>query len=182
MKASFHKAKVILDGNEAYLCIALPYPTAKKFVGEMKPKEYDLEIKEHRKRRSLDANALCWVLIGKLSAKLSSGGIPVTPDMVYREAVRDIGGNYDVIPVKEDRIDAWSEIWASGHVGRFTEDLGPCRTLPGYHNIRTYIGSSDYDTVQMSRLLNVIVDACNEQGIEVMDDAELASLLGSEPK
>lgn len=180
MRAVFEKAKVILDGEDAYLCVGIPYREAKKFVGTMKPKQYAVEIKEYRRKRSLDANAYAWTLIGKLAAKLSLPKSPVTPDMVYREAVRDIGGNYEVIPVREDRIEAWEEIWSRGHIGRFTEDLGPCRSIPGYHNIRTYIGSSDYDTAQMSRLINVIVEECRSQGIETMQDEELKSLLESE--
>ena len=40
MKAVFEKAKVIIDGEDAYLCIGIPYRDAKKFVGEMKPKRY----------------------------------------------------------------------------------------------------------------------------------------------
>ena len=44
---------------------------AKQFCESLDPnKKYDVDIKEHREKRSLDANAYCWVLIGKLAAKL----------------------------------------------------------------------------------------------------------------
>lgn len=33
-------------------------------------KEYTLEIKEHKERRSLDANAYFWVLLDKLAEKV----------------------------------------------------------------------------------------------------------------
>jgi hypothetical protein len=40
-----------------------------------------------------------------------------------------------------------------------------------------YYGSSEYDTAQMSRLIDRIVEDCKEQGIETMPQAELDSLL-----
>ena len=180
MRAVFEQAKVILDGEDTYLCVGIPYREAKQFVGNMKPRKYALEIKEYRKKRSLDANAYAWQLIGRLAAALSTQSAPVTPDMVYREAIRDVGGNYEVVPVREDRIEDWDRIWCAGHIGRFTEDLGPCRSIPGYHNIRTYMGSSDYDTAQMSRLIEIIVEECKAQGIETLTPEELARL-GVEP-
>lgn len=174
MKAEFEKAKVIVDGEEAYLCLSIPYRDAKKFVGEMKPKKYTVEIKEWRKPRSIDSNNYFWTLCGKLAAKLSTELAPVTPDEIYRECIRDIGGNYEVVPIRKDAIEAWDKLWCKGHIGRFTEDLGECRNTKGYHNIRTYIGSSDYDQEQMTRLINVIVTECKEQGIETMTPSELA--------
>ena len=49
MRAVFEQAKVILDGEDAYLCVGIPYREAKQFVGNMKPRKYALEIKEYRK-------------------------------------------------------------------------------------------------------------------------------------
>lgn len=140
-------------------------------VDELRECDLDVEIKKHRKKRSLDANAYCWVLIGKLAAVLRD-----TPDGVYRRLLRDVGGNYDVVPVREDRIKNWERIWCSNHIGRFIEDLGPCVHTEGYHNVRSYCGSSDYDTVQMSRLIDSVVEECREQRIETMTPDELELL------
>ena len=145
---------------------------AKQFCESLDPnKKYDVDIKEHREKRSLDANAYCWVLIGKLAAKLR-----VPPNEVYRQYIQDIGGNYTIVPVKEDRIDHWERIWCSGHVGRMVKDLGPCRTLDGYHNMMSYIGSSDYDTTQMSHLIDLIVQDCKAQGIETLTPDKLDAM------
>ena len=176
MKAVFEKAKVIIDGEDAYLCVSIPYQEAKKFVGEMKPKKYSVEIKEYKKQKSIDSNNYFWTLCGKLAAKLSSPLAPVTPDDVYRHCIRDIGDNYEIIPIREDAIEEWNRMWCKGHIGRFTEDLGECRNVKGYHNIRTYFGSSDYTQDQMNRLINVIVTECKAQGIETMTPRELALL------
>ena len=45
MRAEFERAKVIVDGEDAFLCLQIPFRDAKKFVGEMKPKKYVAEIK-----------------------------------------------------------------------------------------------------------------------------------------
>ena len=55
---------------------------AMAFIRKMKATPYDLSLKEHREKRSLDANAYAWVLIHKLAAAM---GIP--PVEVYRNAI-----------------------------------------------------------------------------------------------
>ena len=179
MRAVFERAKVILDGEDAFLCIAIPYRDAKKFVGEMKPRKYVAEIKEHRNRRSLDANAYAWQLIGKLAAKLSTAGVVITPEQVYREAIRDVGGNYEVIPIRDDALERWQQIWAAKGLGWVCEVVGKSK-IEGYTNTRCFFGSSVYDTVQMTRLISVIREACRENGVETMTPEELASLLEGE--
>lgn len=160
------------DSGGTWLCARAVYPAQAKAACEpAEPgKAYELEIKERRKKRSLDANAYFWTLAGKLAAKLR-----ITPEEVYRSYVRDIGGNFEVVPVREGRVEAWDALWCKGHVGRLTEDLGPCKKA-GYRNIRTYFGSSDYDTRQMSRLIDLIVADCKAQGVETLTPRELDAL------
>lgn len=175
MRAVFEIAKVIVDGESSFLCLGIPYREAKKFVGEMKPKKYVAEIKEYRERRSLDANAYCWVLLGKLAAKLSTEKAPVTPEDVYRQAIRDVGDNYEVMPVRNDALDRWKVIWRGKGLGWLCEEIGPSK-IEGYTNVRNFFGSSMYDKAQMSRLINIIVEDCKAQGIETMTPDELKRL------
>lgn len=171
MRAVFERAKVILDGEDAYLCIGIPYREAKAFTANMKPKKYAVEIKEYRQRRSLDANAYLWTLLGKLSAALH-----IPPEEIYREAIRDVGGNYEVTPIRDDALEKWKSIWQGNGLGWVCEEIGPSK-LPGYTNVRNFFGSSTYDTAQMSRLIEIVVRECKAQGIETMTPEELASLL-----
>ena len=46
----------------------------------------DIEIKKHRNKRSLDANAYCWVLLGKLAEKMNEG---ISPYAWYINKVND---------------------------------------------------------------------------------------------
>lgn len=142
------------------------------FLRSKKDRVYDLAIKEHRKKRSLDANAMAWKLLGELSAVMR-----IPPEEIYRDYIRDVGDNYEIVPVKKDHIKDWDRIWCAGHHGRSTVDMGECRTIPGYHSIKSYIGSSDYDTVQMSRLLELIIQDCKQVGIETLSERERSLLI-----
>lgn len=179
MRAIFDRAKVILDGEDAFLCLCIPYREARKFVGEMKARKYAVEIKEYREKRSLDANAYAWQLIGKLAAKLSQPEAVITPEQVYREAIWDVGDNYEVIPIRDDALDRWLEIWTGKGLGWVCEVIGKSK-IEGYTNTRCFYGSSVYDKAQMSRLISIIVEECKAAGVETMTPAELASLLEGE--
>ena len=72
MKLSFDRAQWMLMGGESWLMLRTEARNAQKFCDDMKSgRVYDAELKEHREKRSLDANAYAWVLLGKLSAKLN---------------------------------------------------------------------------------------------------------------
>ena len=173
MKLLFDKAQWMMSADGAYLMIRTNRRDATAFCDEMKAgKVYEADLKEHRKRRSLDANAYAWKILGELSVVTR-----VSPEEMYRNYIRDVGGNYEIVPVKEDHIEDWNKVWCSGHYGRSTEDIGECRKTPGYHNIKSYIGSSDYDTAQMSRLLDLIIDDCKAFGVSVLTDQEKSLLL-----
>ena len=165
-------ARWMQDSDGAWLAFRVRSPqSAMDVCDAMTPgKEYRVQVKHMG--RSLDANAYFWVLVGRLSEKLQT-----PPNDIYRSYIPDIGGNYELVPVREDRIEAWERVWCSGHIGRMIEDMGPCRRLKGYHNIRSYISSSDYDTAQMSRLIDLVVEDCRQMGIETMTPKELDALV-----
>lgn len=128
-----------------------------------------IEITPYRERRSLDANAYCWVLISKLAAKLN-----VTKTEVYREAIREIGDNSNVACVKSVAVDKLRKEWEKKGIGWIT-DTFPSK-FKGFTNVVLYYGSSTYNTEQMSRLIDNIVQECKEQGIQTESPAKLAKM------
>ena len=169
MKAIFDKAKVIIDGEDAYLCVAIPYRDAKKFVGEMKPKRYSVEIKEFKKPRSLDANAYFWTLVDKLAEKLN---LPKTE--IYRNYIKEIGGVSETVCVKNEAVEKLCEGWQHNGIGWQTDTM-PSK-IDGCTNVILYYGSSTYNTEQMSRLINYVIEDCKSVGIETLTPYELALL------
>lgn len=130
------------------------------------------KVGKFRKRRSLDANAYAWVLIGKIAEKTN---IPTTD--VYRAAIKEVGGNYDVACVQDKAVEAMCDAWHKMGLGWQT-DTTPSK-IEGCTNVVLYYGSSTYDTPQMSRLINIIVQDCAELGIETRSQEEIESLLSS---
>ena len=129
-----------------------------------------IRIGRHKKKRSLDANAYCWVLISKLADKL---GIPKTE--VYRQTIKYIGGNSDTVCIQDKAVKSLCEGWERNGIGWQT-DTFPSK-IEGCTNVILYYGSSTYDTGSMSRLIHYIVEECRIQGIETRSKEELESLL-----
>ena len=135
----------------------------------LKEDDVSVEIKKYHKPRSSEANAYFWLLVGKLAAVLH---MPATE--IYRHCVREIGDNFEIIPIREDAIPKWTRSWNERGAGWVVDDLGPCSRTPGYRNLKCYYGSSTYDSEQMSRLIDQIVEECKLQGIETATPEELA--------
>ncbi|MBE6792525.1 MAG: hypothetical protein E7534_03365 [Ruminococcaceae bacterium] len=172
MKLLFDKAQWMMSADGAYLMIRTNRRDATAFCDEMKEgKVYEADIKEHRKKRSLDANAYAWLLIGKLANKV---GLP--KEEVYREFIKDVGGNYEIFPIRNDAVEKWIFNWRQRGVGWVCDILGESK-LDGYTNVISYYGSSSYDSLQMSKLINLIQEDCKQCGIEVMTPEELALLM-----
>lgn len=165
-------AKWQMDGSGYWLMIQAPKDYVLENCDAINCADHDVEITRHTEHRSLDANAYFWVLCGKLAAKVGRG-----PDEIYRDMIKDVGDNYDVVPVRVDVVQRWIDNWQSNGIGWICEDLGESK-IQGYNNTRCYIGSSRYDTKQMHRLIDLIVQECRQQDIETMSPDKIERMCG----
>ena len=126
--------------------------------------DVDIEIKRHREKRSLDANAYCWILCGKIADKLADDDVKMTKETVYREAIRNIGVYRDFENLPPDDAKTIRTAWEMLGTGWVTEqvDFSPDGEKV---TIRCYYGSSQYNTKQMSRLIDNLVQDAQELGI-----------------
>ena len=83
---------------------------------------------------------------------------------------------FEIIPIRQDVIDRWQQIWESKGIGWVCDDLGECRNIKGYHNIKCFYGTSVYNTEEMSRIIDEVVHECKEQGIETATPEEIERL------
>ena len=143
-------------------------------VRKHKDRLYDLEVKEHRKKRSNDANAKMWNLIHQMSEILH-----LPPIEIYRGYIPDVGKNFTWHPELPDDVKRFTDGWCNGHIGRMVDDFGPCRSteLKGYRLLKCYYGSSEYDVPTFSRLLDLVIQDCRNLGIETMSERERSLLL-----
>ena len=143
---------------------------AMALVRKHRDKLYSLEIREHRKKRSLDANAYAWVLIHKLAEAMR-----LSPEEVYLLNIPKVGENYTPMWVREQDVERFKKSWQSNGLGWPVMDLGPSQ-VPGCRNLMAYHGSSTYDTAQMARLIDNLVQDCKALDIETMTPDKLALL------
>ena len=144
---------------------------AMSVVRKHKDRLYDLEVKEHRKKRSLDANAYCWVLINKLADVMR-----IPPTEVYRQAIQDISGNNEIIPIKDEAVEQFKQAWSHNGIGWLCKDMGKSK-IQGYRNLMVYYGSSVYNSKQMSELIDHLVQDCKALDIETMTPDKLSLLM-----
>ena len=143
---------------------------AMALVRKHKDKLYNLEVKEYRKKRSLDANAYAWVLIHKLAEAMRT-----EPVEVYLMNIPRVGYNFTPMCVREQDVERFKKTWQANGLGWPVMDLGPSQ-VPGCRNLMAYHGSSTYDTDQMSRLIDNLVQDCKALDIETLSPDKLALL------
>lgn len=150
------------------LVIQTSDPEAKRFVYDFKPGEY--EIRLSRKKRSRDANALMWALCGDIGEEI--GRSPVD---VYKDAIREIGVYKDFL-LTAGEAKTLRTAWEQLGIGWITEtlDYDPDgeRVI-----IRCWYGSSRYNTKQMSRLIDSLIQDAESIGIPTPESERIRTLL-----
>lgn len=129
----------------------------------------NIELKKYREKRSLDSNAYAWTLLGELQNFLN-----IPKEEIYKDLIRNIG-SYEVIPVRNEAVEKFRQAWSKNGIGWVTETTKS--KLDGYTNIIAYFGSSTYNTKEMTRLINLLVEECKQFGIETKPQEEINNLL-----
>ena len=154
--------------NKAKITFIFDNREVLKQAEEMQGKKLNIQAKRWYKKRSLNANAYLWVLIEKLSKKLNMSRIEV-----YRKHIYE-AGTYQELQMEEEAMERFTQLWEHNGLGWFCE-----KAINQYGEIilRAYNGSSTYNTKEMTRLIDSVIQDCKEQNIETMTKAELDSLL-----
>lgn len=139
-------------------------------------KRYDLTIKEHKEKRSNQANAYSWVLTDKLSEKMLVAGVKLSKEemhaeMIFRYGQPDMNG--DVVNI----ITTWGEAKLSDFYPYAKAiEQGTFRGKD-FTNWRIYRGSHTYDKHEMSLFIRGIVEECREQGIDTRTPDEIERMI-----
>lgn len=156
MKARLKNLTMSLDGGQE-LTLALPGDWRENFQA-LKDHDVEVEIKRWRAKRSLSANALLWALCKDVGEAMSLSDVDV-----YRRAVRE-AGEYEHLPIKAVAVDTFARRWESRGLGWFIDVLDDSK-LPGYKLVKAYYGSSSYDSAELSRLIDYVMDDAKQIGI-----------------
>lgn len=175
------KDLVITRSGEQLLTISTKQDIT-SLCDELKDKEIDFELKKHNAKRSLDANAYCWVLCGKLAEALAKENPRITKEAVYRRTIQQVG-IYQDVEINAEAIKTLSVAWGKQGTGWFIETVDKAKN-DKKSVVRLYYGSSCYNTAQMSRIIDYLVEDCRDLGIPTETPEEIAkmkSLWKSEP-
>lgn len=161
---NFSQPSIRVEEEGTFLCLRIAQSDiwkAKHFVFESRDVTYTAEIKEYRPKRSLDANSYFWTLLDELS---KSVGVP--KEEVYLRYVREFGPFRD-FTLSEDEAKTFRTAWEKLGTGWPTEQVDYSQDGEKVI-VRAYYGSSVYNTKQMSRLIDAVVQDCKHVGIETL--------------
>lgn len=135
----------------------------------------NIELKKWYQRRSIDANNYCWVLCEKIAQELSKDGIVMTKEDIYKDAVRTVGAFKPLI-IEEKAFEEFKRIWEKQGLGYQVQETARKDKCV---RINCYYGSSSYDTKEMSRLIDALVQEAQQLNIETKPKEEIDSLLSN---
>lgn len=115
-----------------------------------------------RKKRSLDANALLWLCLGRMAEVLSTDKWSVYLQMLKKY------GQYTFVCVKPSVVDAVKQMW------RESEEIGEVN-INGQKSVQLlcYFGSSTYNTKEFSVLLEGVKNEMQEIGLQPPSSQEM---------
>ena len=134
----------------------------------------NIEMKKWYKKRSLDANAYCWVLCNNIANELSKNGI-TTKEEIYRDAILQVG-SFEPFIVQEKTFEKFKRIWEKQGLGFLVQEVsrqGKCV------KVNCYYGSSTYDSKEMSLLIEILIQLAKSLNLETKSQNEINSLLES---
>lgn len=135
-------------------------------VDEMKEIEkLSIEVKPYRQRRSLNANAYAWKIIGEIADAVRAG-----KDEIYLKCLKRYG--------QSELVSVLSHVPISHYV-KYYEEAGASK-LNGkdFTHYRVYKGSSEFDTREMSIFIDGVVSEAKGLGIQTETPEELAKMKG----
>lgn len=119
-------------------------------------KELRVKITQYRKKRSLSANALFWACVGQIA--LATGADSWS---IYLKLLRDYG-KFTYIMVKPDMVESVKEYWRESQVWNSIDINGEKAV-----QMLVYFGSSNYNTQEMSRLIDGAISDMKDLGLDL---------------
>ena|SRR5690554_5628680 len=126
-----------------------------------------MDIKPFSKKRSINANDYCWKLIGELSKATGE-----QKNDIYRRFIYELG-IYREWKADEASAETLMKVWQAMGIGWIVERVDSENGLVRVHG---YYGSSSFNTKQMYKFIQNIVNECKNWNIETRTPDELANL------
>lgn len=136
--------------------------------------EFDIEPHKEKKKRSLNANGYLWILCEKIAQEISKDGTITTKEDIYKEAIRNVGV-FTPIVITEVAFNSFKSLWEGQGLGAQISEVSHKNKCV---RCNCYFGSSTYNVSEMSRLIDFIVQECQQLNIETKSAEEIKSMIG----
>ncbi len=136
----------------------------KQLVDDLKDKEkLSIDIKQHREKRSLNANNYAWKLITEIADILRASKDELYLLMLKRYGQSELISVLSHIPIE--------------HYVKYFEEAGES-TLNGklFKHYRVYKGSSEFDSREMAIFIDGIISEAKELGIQTETPNQIAEM------
>lgn len=125
----------------------------------------------YKEKRSNQANKYFWELLGQLCLEM---GLDTIEE--YKKRVRQLGV-FRYWEIDKDNVSTFNKMWSDNGIAWFTDVVDIAEN--GKIGINAYYGSSSYNTKQMAKLIDGVVQDCKAIGIETETPENIKSLLQS---
>lgn len=146
-------------------------------LDELREKELAIEIKEEKRKRSLDANAYYWVLVSKIADRLRESKSFIHNRMLRRYGQpQDYDGQIIYLVIAETER-AQKQVDEDEYI--HLKPTAEVKLGKDGRMYRTYIllkGSHEYDTREMTVLIDGVVSEAKGLSIETLTPDELARM------
>lgn len=129
-------------------------------------KKYKLNIKLFKNKRSLNANAYCWKLCTEIGNILR-----LSKEEVYLNMLKNYG--------QSEIVSVLSTIDVTGYFKYYEVAGKSLLNNKEFTHYKVFKGSSEYDTREMSILIDGIVQECTNLEIPTITEEQLKKLKGS---
>lgn len=134
-------------------------------TGKLNGKTYDLELKEHKEKRSKNANDYSWVLQDKIAKALS-----MDIDVLHEKMVLSYGV-IEAFSINKTAFDSAKRMFAYYKILGESEVNGKT-----FIHVRAGIGTHLYNTSEMAKFIDGVVQEAENLGIETKTPAEIQEL------
>ena len=126
------------------------------------------EIEVKRKKRSKNSNSYFWELLQQLCLEMNLDVI-----QEYKKRVKELG-IFKQWELDTINVPTFEKIWQDRGIAWFTEKV---EEIGNKTIINAYYGSSSYNSKQMSKLIDSLVQDCKQIGIQTLDEMEIEELI-----
>lgn len=131
------------------------------------------EVEVKRKKRSNKANSYFWKLLQELCFEMNLDVIKE-----YRKRIKELGV-FQTFELDSENMPTFERLWEDRGKGWFIEKVDEVENKV---IITAYYGSSSYNSKQMSKLIDNLVQDCRSVGIQTLEDIEIEELIKSNEK